>query len=341
MTKLPINLNTHMKHVYYNDRIGKIPVQLNPLLKKCMQPTLFISVNMKSISEIEIISNKLLDEHTHIKQIVFDHSADPIHNRLLPSQINTWATNKSICSFLLTSKFQTSTHSELIEIVYPGWLFAFKNQKLPELTQDTKQYRYSCLNRNPSWHRLLFYTLLKKHNQLSNTIYTFYATDPYNNNPITYGNKKDFGKYRTESINNIQDFPISWIENDTHGTNDHSISHDAYTSAECNIVTESTVDVEFTSEKVWKPIASGQCFHIVGSVGTNTWLKSFGLETFDNVYDSTTNTITRLEQLVNQLDGTSMWTAENRDKIKHNYYLFHSGEIEKTILNTLDDILDN
>ena len=306
MTELPTNVNTHMEHVYYNDRIGKIPVQLNPLLEKCMQPTLFISVNMKSISEIEIISNKLLDEHTHIKQIVFDHSADPIHDCLLPSQLNTWVTNKSICSFLLTSEFRTSTHSALTEIVYPGWLFAFKNQKLPELTQDNKQYRYSCLNRNPSWHRLLFYTLLKKHNQLSNTIYTFYAKDPYNNNRITYGNKKDFGEYREESMNNVQDFPISWIKHDTHGTNDHSILHDAYTSAECNIVTESTVDVEFTSEKVWKPIASGQCFHIVGSAGTNTWLKSFGLETFDNIYDSTTNTITRLEQLVNQLDGTSI-----------------------------------
>jgi hypothetical protein len=178
--------------------------------------------------------------------------------------------------------------------------------------------------------------LLKKHNQLSNTIYTFYAKDPYNNNRITYGNKKDFGEYREESMNNVQDFPISWIKHDTHGTNDHSILHDAYTSAECNIVTESTVDVEFTSEKVWKPIASGQCFHIVGSVGTNAWLRSFGLETFDNIYDLTTNTITRLEQLVNQLDGSSMWSAENLDKIKHNYDLFHSGGIEKTILDSIN-----
>ena len=341
MTELPTNVNTHMEHVYYNDRIGKIPVQLTPLLLKCKQPTLFVYINMKSFNEIATISNQLLDEHAYIKQIVFDHSADPIHDRLLSNKLNTWATDKSICSFLLTSEFQTSTHSVLTEIVYPGWLFAFKNQKLPDLTQDNKQYRYSCLNRNPSWHRLLFYTLLKKHNQLSNTIYTFYAKDPYNNNRITYGNKKDFGEYRSESMNNIQDFPISWIAYDTQGTNDHGILHDAYTIAECNIVTESTMDVEFTSEKTWKPIASGQCFHIAGSVGTNAWLRSFGLETFDNVYDSTTNTITRLEQLVNQLDGNSMWTAENLDKIKHNYDLFHSGEIEKTILNPLDDILDN
>jgi len=327
-----------MEHVYYNDRIEKIPVQLTPLLLKCKQPTLFVYINMKSFNQIEIIANKLLDEHAYIKQIVFDHSADPIHDKLLLSQLNTWATNKSICSFLLTSKFQTSTHSALTEIVYPGWLFAFKNQKLPDLTQDNKKYRYSCLNRNPSWHRLLFYTLLKKHNQFSNTIYTFYAKDPYNNNLITYGNKKDFGEYREESMNNTQDFPISWTEHDTQGINDHSILHDAYTDAECNIVTESTVDVEFTSEKVWKPIASGQCFHVVGSAGTNAWLKSFGLETFDNVYDSTNVIITRLEQLVNQLDGTSMWTAENLDKIKHNYHLFHSGEIEKTILDSINTL---
>ena len=41
-----------MEHVYYNDRIGKIPVQLTPLLLKCKQPTLFVYINMKSFNEI-------------------------------------------------------------------------------------------------------------------------------------------------------------------------------------------------------------------------------------------------------------------------------------------------
>jgi hypothetical protein len=329
------------EHIYYNDKHPYISATWKSLLSKCKQSTLFVYINMKNFDEIEIISNKLLDGHTHIKQIVFDHSADPIYDRLLASKLNTWATNKNIRSFLLTSEFQTSTHSDLTEIVYPEWLFSFKNQKLPDLTQDTKRYLYSCLNRNPTWHRLLFYTMLKKHNQLSNTIYTFYGKNPYNKDGIAYGNQQDFGKYHRESIENVRDFPISWIEHDTQGTNDHSTLHDAYTIAECNIITESTMDVEFTSEKIWKPIASGQCFHIVGSTGTNAWLRSFGFETFDKGYDSTTSIITRLEQLINQLDGNSMWTAENLDKIKHNYHLFHSGDIEETILNTIVDILNN
>ena len=330
-----------MEHVYYNGKIENMPIHLKPLTAKCKKPTLFVYVNMKSFDEIEITANKVLDEHAYIKQIVFDHTADPIHDQTLSYKLNTWATEKGIRSFLLASNFTTTTHSLLTEIAYPGWLFAFKNQQLPNLTQGSKQYRYSCLNRNPSWHRVLFYTLLKKHNQLSNTIYTFYAKDPYNDNPITYSNKKDFGDYCADAMHNLQDFPISWNKHDTEGANDHTVSHDAYTRAECNLVTESTMDVEFTSEKTWKPIASGQCFHIVGSVGTNRWLRSFGFETFDNVYDSTTHKITRLEQLVNQLDGNCMWTPENLDKVKHNYHLFHSGEIEKTIINPLVDILNN
>ena len=154
-----------MEHVYYNSKIENMPIHLKPLVTKCKKPTLFVYVNMKSFDEIEIIANKVLDEHAYITQIVFDHTADPIHDQTLSHKLDTWATKKSIRSFLLASKFQTTTHSLLTEIAYPGWLFAFKNQKLPNLTQDSKQYRYSCLNRNPSWHRVLFYTLLKKQNQ--------------------------------------------------------------------------------------------------------------------------------------------------------------------------------
>lgn len=328
-----------MKHLYYKDKLVRAPIYFDNIFAVCNHPTLMICSNTKSLSQTTAIANELLDEHINIQQVIFDHSMDPIHDRNLATEINTWAKEKGIRSFLLTSEFSTRSHSVLTEILFPVCLFLFKNQQLTKLTLSDKSYIYSCLNRKPSWHRLLFYTLLKKQDYLKNMIYTFYGKDPYNNNPpFTDRNFLDYKQYEEEAIANTKDFPIAWSEQDTQGVNDHGVSHDAYTMAECNLVTESTVDVQFTSEKLWKPIASGQCFHVIGSTGTNAWLRSFGFETFDKDYDTTTDSITRLEQVVNQLDTKSMWTSENIDKIKHNYHLFHSGKIEKTVLNSINTL---
>ena len=331
-----------MQHVFYKHTIQKAPIYLQYIFDTCNKTTLMICVNTRNINEITTIADRLLDECTNIQQVIFDHSMDPMHDRLLARKLNSWSAKKSLRSFLLTSEFSTRSHSVLTEILYPVCLFLFKNQQLPKLTLSDKSYLYSCLNRKPSWHRLLFYTLLKKQDYIKNMIYTFYGKDPYNNNPpFTDRNFLDYKQYQEEAVANTQDFPIVWNEQDTQGANDHSISHDAYTMAECNLVTESTVDVQFTSEKLWKPIASGQCFHVVGSPGTNAWLRSFGFETFDKDYDTTTDSVTRLELIVNQLDTNSMWSSENIDKIKHNYHLFHSGHIEQVIFDSINMVTWN
>jgi hypothetical protein len=55
--------------------------------------------------------------------------------------------------------------------------------------------------------------------------------------------------------------------------------------------------VSFISEKIWKPIAAGQAFHVV--VHTNKWLQSLGFYTFDNnVYDSITDDIQRIKKVI-------------------------------------------
>lgn len=329
-------------HIFYIDGIVECPGALCWLRDMCKQPTLFISINLKTIDYIQTIGNRLLDEYPHIKQVVFDHSGDPMHNRDLSVNLNTWVKSKGIRGILASSEWTKKLHSDLIEILHLNMLVVVRQP--PPLTLDLspKKYRYSCLNRNPQWHRLLFYTLLKKQNLLDHFVYTFYDHCPYNNikiTPLYYKTKELFGNYYSDCMENITDFPLSW-DNDIPGGNDFGIRHNAYLDAECNIVTETTVEVEFTSEKIWKPIMSGQCFHVVGSTGTNSWLRSRGFATFDQNYDNTVNNIERLEQVVKQLDGNSMWTPENLDKISHNYHLFYSREVENTILDPLVAIFD-
>lgn len=322
-------------HVYYKNTIQKAPIFYDSIFDRCTKPTAMICVNTKTVIETIDIANRLLDQYPNIKQVIFDHSQDPIHNKELSTKLDKWATSKGVPNFLVTSAFKKTKSNE---IIFPIWFFAFKNQSLPGLTLGTKKYQYSCLNRNPNMHRLLLYTLLKKHNLIKDMIYTFYGKDPYNNNAIFPELlQKDFQHYMHQARLNIEDFPIYWNENDAHGKNDHTISHEAFIHAECNIVTESTVSVEFTSEKLWKPIAAGQFFHVVGSAGTNAWLKTFGFETFDKTYDLTKCSIQRIEQVVNQL-SENMFTDENMEKVIHNYHLFHSNAFENTIVDSINTI---
>ena len=92
-----------MKHLYYNDEIQDLPIQLVPLLKKVEKTTLFISMGMKNFDEIQHTTNVLLDKHTYIQQVIFDHSADPIIDRLLSTKIEIWSKSKSISGFLLSN----------------------------------------------------------------------------------------------------------------------------------------------------------------------------------------------------------------------------------------------
>lgn len=312
------------------------PPHLRPLLNKLTIPVTVIDINCVNVANIEEHIDIAFEDST-LQVCVFDATLDPLYNKLQTTDIiNSWLKTNKLNGYLLHSGFTVKSHSNLVEIVYPSWLWTFKTQRLPALNLEPKRYSYSCLNRNPQWHRLLFYTMLKKKNILNETIYTFYDRDPYNNRKISasfyYQHIEKLEHYANHCIKNLDDFPIVTID-DQPGENDHSTTHQAYLDAECNLVTESSVEVEFTSEKIWKPIASGQCFHVVGSAGTNAWLNSLGFETFDNSYDTITNSIIRLEEVVNQLNNKSMWTDDNLQKIQHNYELFHSGKVEESLLN--------
>ena len=332
-------------HIFYTD--GTIsrqgPGHVTWLRDMCRRPTLFMTINRKHfITQIEPTINILLDQYPQIQQVLFDHTGDPVYDRKLAGYLNNWARKKGIRTLFATSNWTKQQHSDLIEIFSVNMLITVRSIKTT-LDLSPKKYQYSCLNRNPVWHRLLFYTMLKQRDLLDQSVYTFYDHDPYTGKKLTpeyyFRNKELLGDYYSECMENIGDFPLSWPD-DPQGENDLGIDHPAYRDTQCNIVTESAADVEFTSEKIWKPIAAGQCFHVVGSAKTNAWLKSFGFETFDLDYDSTVNSITRLEQVVNQLSNESMWTPENLDKISHNYQLFFSGAVEKTILDPLVALLD-
>jgi hypothetical protein len=70
------------------------------------------------------------------------------------------------------------------------------------------------------------------------------------------------------------------------GISDVDLDLPALTNAYIHLVTETTVIPKiFVSEKTWKPIASKQLFLIFGNPGTVEFLRSLGVDVFDDIID--------------------------------------------------------
>jgi hypothetical protein len=96
----------------------------------------------------------------------------------------------------------------------------------------------------------------------------------------------------------------------------------------------------FMSEKTFKPMAFEHPFIVWGSVGTLTYLKNAGFETFDHVidetYDSTINNADRLRNIVTVVDqlytqftqGKDLFgDVISREKIAHNRAHFYNKHL--------------
>jgi len=256
------------------------------------------------LTVIEIDSMPVQQIREFVKQssmlVLLEHTSDPVMNyNSLVDQIS------DLDCFLITSRY-TPTYKR--EIIFPKWLFEFSKQSFPHIKFGNKQYRYSCLNRTPKQHRIDLYNKLKSN--LDNAVYTFNNVDPNTGMKVKY--------------------PLITWPGDV-GGNDHSINHDAYLNSYLNVVTETVINAEFSSEKTWKPIAAGQLFAILAHPNHNTWLNSLGIETF---VDNDINSITAvLQQDIEQI------YYQNIDKIKHNYNIFYNRVLHNQIIKQAINIL--
>jgi hypothetical protein len=321
-----------------------------PLLKRVSIPTLVIDINLVTLENFrEYIINVLNQasvNYINFEQVIFEHTQDPTYDYDSKCNIlNDLSQSLGIKFYFAHVRFATTTHSHLEELIYPNQIIFHRRRVTPCWTDVVeKRYKFSCLNRNPSIHRLILYTLLKQQNLLEHFIYTFYDRCPYNG--FKYGPTQyvDLSKYvntdfKSLCLSNLADFPLSWDNELNGGGNDHTIGHAAFQDTWCHIVTETSMTIPYASEKTWKPIASGQLFLIAAAPGILKWLKSLGFYVFDVSYDSEPDLFKRLQLIVeivkNNVDNPGEWWNQNKKYIEHNYYQFHNGNVEKKLLEPI------
>jgi hypothetical protein len=146
-------------------------------------------------------------------------------------------------------------------------------EKLSKFNTDItspRPYKFCSLNGNAHAHRIwLYFNLLKN---LDSCLYTWH------NQP---GDPAELAELDPGLLAECQKLPTT-KPTTTHFNNQHP----AYSSAYVDICAETMMRNEtFISEKTWKPIASGQFFLIAGGVGTIEYLRSQGVDVFDDIID--------------------------------------------------------
>lgn len=124
---------------------------------------------------------------------------------------------------------------------------------------------------------------------------------------------------------------------------DISVNRPIYHDCAVNLVTETSFDMPWFSEKICKPFVANQIPIIVGPLGINTYLESVGLDmfgdfipwhTWDNVFDLSIK-IKLISQFVEQwlLSGNIMQDyGNNLDRIRKNKDYFHSQTFRDKIM---------
>jgi len=214
--------------------------------------------------------------------------------------------NRDFCDFadkhnlnvvlLVGDAWAHQTQSQII--YYPYWYhrcrqedFFYPGAVYKNNCQSTdKTHKISCLNGNPRWHRIYNYLLLKDKPYFNELLFSMHTPSSIDTAMASCWVPPHEYVISSELLAQWHEIKDNFLSRDhTEKTTltriDADLDHPAYTDSHINLVTESSMDAFFVTEKTWKPIASGQLFLIIGGLKTVAWLKDFGVDTFDDIID--------------------------------------------------------
>lgn len=119
-----------------------------------------------------------------------------------------------------------------------------------------------------------------------------------------------------------------------------------------NIITETSFETDSRNltEKSFKAFANSHPFLIIGDVGSNELVRSFGFELYDDLIDYSFDSIEERDKRLNEAliqirkiyslgkDGIIDWYKNNIDKINYNRDKFFTYSFSKMIEETIDDL---
>jgi hypothetical protein len=186
---------------------------------------------------------------------------------------------------------------------------------------------YLTYNRNPRQHRVQLILNLLKHDIFDRGLISL--------SQLVYDTPEDANQEHVEFLKTNAPFVIS-EGCDLFFNMCCNITKEDYEKTFISMVTETLVDegTLFISEKIWKPIMVGHPFIVFGNLGTLSFLKSMGYQTFDKWinedYDNEPDSGKRCNMIVDELKKLSLKSIDELHQIRgemistceHNQKLF-------------------
>jgi hypothetical protein len=163
-------------------------------------------------------------------------------------------------------------------IFYPWWhYYGMKTFENIDIVKH-RSWKLGCLHGNPRAHRIAHYLALQNRFDLQDLEISIFSNN--------------IDPKRMDDVELLESEIAEWTRikpglNDRYNRiSDRTIKIPALESAYIHITSETTViDRIFMSEKTWKPIAAGQLFLHFGNPGTVDFLRTLGVDTFDDIID--------------------------------------------------------
>ena len=234
--------------------------------------------------------------------------------------------------------FLLFTHDPAEHQKYPRMFFyhhwyqwSRKNLTKPVLQQN-RQWSWSCINGNPRPHRIYNFLFSQQQEYFSQACFSIFR------NSTATPTRPDDVELESSMQQQWSVLEKDLIEKCNSGINDKDVGISAFADSYIHLVTETTVIPKiFITEKTWKPVASMQLFLIFGNPGTVEFLRSLGVDVFDDIinhdYDQDLDWKTRvfkIHQEIKKLIDTGIsthWEATQQRR-QMNYDNFWSNNFD-------------
>jgi hypothetical protein len=183
-------------------------------------------------------------------------------------------------NFLLLTYDHTRHHVYPKMLYFPYWYHDSKEWIINKNNVvGSRTFDLGCLNGRPRPHRIANYYHLMKKSYKDQMSISFYNTD--------------IDSWRADDVTLLDEELNYWnsIKNSLPLRSESQLSQvltdlPQLTDSYLHLVTETTViPGVFITEKTWKPVAAGVPFLVFGNPGTISFLKTLGVDTYDDVID--------------------------------------------------------
>jgi hypothetical protein len=298
--------------------------------------TSHISINPRTLDDIRTGKAYLIFNYIHEGNLTLYH---PWYDRFCDLIRDLQVPREQV--YMFHGDYDTGKYANAPFMYVPAtgiysWLMHHRPQPLIEYDPE---HLYVTYARNPSYHRILLLSLLKRRNL---DIRGFYSLGPISEKQLNYYNQANLR-------NTLHDTDKEWLlKISNHSPDNRNFDREGcqtdinllhHRTSFLSLVAETLPEIPFFSEKTFKPLAIGHPFISFGGKGQLHHLRSMGFLTFndwwDETYDEIDDWMDRTQRIVEIIERLHLMSIQTLKNMRHDMHpvLVHNQNVFRDLCN--------